>query len=209
MTIFIQALMSVFLLLGCATLNPAGASEETVGKDVERLTMSYVWYDGDQQEHRVWLNPTLVAEINPTSVGDDVLKSAFPDMRQVPSRYRGIRLWAFNQETQMEKVISRAQSSGSAQQYYQIMHDASSGSAPVRLALGNIIVHFNPEWSESAVQQWAAARKLQILRKLESGPNNYLIQSSPGLDALNLANSLHQSSGVVAAFPDWLIPRGR
>lgn len=207
MSIFFQALMSVSLLLGFAMPNHAATSEKKVIEG-EQLRTSYVWYDGKQQEHRVWVNPTLVAEINPTPAGDNALKSAFPDMRQVPSRYRGIRLWEFNPETQMDKIISRAQSSDSAGRYFQVMHDSPSGSAPIRLALGNIIVHFNPEWSESAVQQWAAARKLQILRKLESGPNNYLIQSGPGLDALNLANSLHQSSGVTAAFPDWLIPRG-
>jgi hypothetical protein len=208
MIILIQALLCLFVLLGCATLNPAVASEQTVGNGAEQLRTSYVWYDGKQKEHHVWLNPSLMAEINPTSAGDEVLKSASPDMREVPSRYRGIRLWAVNQETQMDKVISRAQSSDAAQRYYQVMHDVPYGSAPVRLALGNIIVHFNPEWSESAVQQWVAAHQLQVLRRLPSGPNNYVIQSGPGLEAINLANSLHELPGVTAAFPDWAIPRG-
>ena len=209
MILFIHALMSVFLLLGCATLNPARASEQTIGKGAGQLHASYAWYDEKQQEHRVWLNPTIVAEINSSLAVEDTLKSASPDMREVPSRYRGIRLWGVNQETQMDKVISRAQSRDAERRYYQVMHDVPSGSAPVRLALGNIIVHFNPEWSESSVQQWAAAQKLQILRRLPSGPNNYVIQSGPGLEAINLANSLHESPGVTAAFPDWVIPRVR
>jgi hypothetical protein len=208
MTIFIQALMSVFLLLGCATLNPAGASEQIIGKGVGQLHASYAWYDEKQQEHLVWMNPTLVAEINPNPASEEALRSASSDIREVPSRYRGIRLWAFDQESQVDKVVSRAQSSDVAQGYYQVMHDVPSGSAPIRLALGNIIVHFNPEWSESAVQQWAAARKLQVLRRLSSGPNNYVIKSGPGLEAINLANSLHELPGVTAAFPDWAIPRG-
>ncbi|MBX3325916.1 MAG: hypothetical protein U0223_11555 [Nitrospira sp.] len=209
MITLIQTLMSVFLLLGCAAFNPARASEQTGGKRAEQLQMSYAWYDEKQQEHRVWLNPALVAEINPTPGGDDVLKDASSDMHEVPSRYRGIRLWAINQETQMDKAVSRAQSSDSAHRYYQVMHDVPYGSAPVRLALGNIIVHLSSEWSESAVQQWAAARKLRILRRLPSGPNNYVIQSGPGLDAINLANSLHELPGVTAAFPNWAIPGGR
>lgn len=207
MIMFIQALMSTFLLLGCATLYPAGASEQVFGKRAEQLHTSHAWYDEKQQEHRVWLNPTIVAEINSTPTGEDVLGDASSDMHEVPSRYRGIRLWAVNQEIQMDKVIGRAQSSNSAPRYHQVMHDVPSGSAPVRLALGNIIVHFNPEWSESAVQQWAVTQKLQILRRLPSGPNNYLIQSGPGLEAINLANSLHELPGVTAAFPDWAIPR--
>ncbi len=207
MAIFINAFISVVLLLGCATLNPARASEQTVGKGVEQLHMSYKWYDEKQQEHRVWLNPSLVAEITPTPAGDDVPRNASSDMREVLSRYRGIRLWVLNQEAQMDKGVSRAQSSDSGQRYYQVLHDVPNGSAPVRLALGNIIVHFNPEWSEPAVQQWATTQKLQILRRLPSGPNNYVIQSGPGVEAINLANSLHALPGVTAAFPNWAIPR--
>lgn len=205
----IRTLISVFLLLDCAAFNPARASEQTVGKRTEQLQVSYVWYDEKQQERRVWLNPALVAEINTNPAGDEVLKSAASDMREVPSRYRGIRLWAVDQEAQMDKVMSRAQSSDSAQRYQQVMHDVPYASAPIRLALGNIIVHFNPDWSEPAIQQWAANHKLQILRRLPSGLNNYVIQSGPGLEAINLANSLHELSGVTAAFPNWAIPGGR
>ncbi|HMS82529.1 MAG TPA: hypothetical protein PKD12_02630 [Nitrospira sp.] len=208
MAISIHAFITAFLLLGCAAFNPARASEQTVGKRTEQLQVSYAWYDEKQQERRVWMNLTVVAEISPTLAGDAVPRSASSNMREVPSRYRGIRLWALNPETQMETVVSGAQSSDSGQRYYQVMHDVPYSGAPIRLAPGNIIVHFSPEWSEAAVQQWAASHKLEILRRLPSGPNNYVIQSGPGLEAISLANSLHRSPGVTAAFPNWAIPRG-
>jgi hypothetical protein len=53
------------------------------------------------------------------------------------------------------------------------------------------------------VDNWVRTRKLEVVKKLEIGPNIYVIKTGPGLDALNTANTLYLSGEVAAAFPDW------
>jgi hypothetical protein len=48
------------------------------------------------------------------------------------------------------------------------------------------------------------------VKKLEIGPNIYVIKTGPGLEALETANALYRSGEVKAAFPDWwqeVVPR--
>jgi hypothetical protein len=73
----------------------------------------------------------------------------------------------------------------------------------MRALPGNIIVYLDPAWDSEAVTAWAGQRQLKIVKKLEFGPNIYVIKTGPGLDALNIANALYKSGEVVAAFPDW------
>lgn len=73
----------------------------------------------------------------------------------------------------------------------------------MRALPGNVIVYLNPNWNSAAIYEWLAKRKLQTLKKLNIGKNVFVIQSAPGLDALNLANELQQSGEVVSASPDW------
>jgi hypothetical protein len=42
-----------------------------------------------------------------------------------------------------------------------------------------------------------------MMKKLEIGPNIYVIKTAPGLEALETANTLYRSGEVKAAFPDW------
>ena len=53
------------------------------------------------------------------------------------------------------------------------------------------------------MNNWAGKRKLEIVKKLEIGPNIYLIKTGPGLEALETANALYRSGEVKAALPDW------
>jgi hypothetical protein len=73
----------------------------------------------------------------------------------------------------------------------------------MRALPGNIIVYLNPAWDDAAVKAWASKQQLEIIKKLEIGPNIYLIKTAPGLESLNTANALYKSGEVVAAFPDW------
>ena len=87
--------------------------------------------------------------------------------------------------------------------YSPVLHDSSSASGRMRALPGNIIVYFNPLWDAATVNNWIAARKLEVVRKLEIGANVYVIKTAPGLDALDIANSLYLSGEVVSASPNW------
>jgi hypothetical protein len=84
-----------------------------------------------------------------------------------------------------------------------VLHDSPSQSGRKRALPGNVIVTLNPAWDEAAVKTWAGSRRLEIVQKLEIGPNVFVIKTGPGLEALETANALYRSDGVIAAFPDW------
>jgi hypothetical protein len=87
--------------------------------------------------------------------------------------------------------------------YSPVLHDGPTSTARMRALPGNIIVYLDPAWDGAAVNAWVSKHQLEIIKKLEIGPNIYLIKTGPGLEALNTANALYKSGEVVAAFPDW------
>ena len=45
------------------------------------------------------------------------------------------------------------------------------------------------------------SHKLEVVKKLEIGPNIYIIKTAPGLEALNTANALYLSGEVICRVP--------
>lgn len=68
---------------------------------------------------------------------------------------------------------------------------------------GNIVVMLKANWDSAAVNAWLARNNLQMLEKIGSGSNVYLIKSAPGLASLDLANALYKAGEVVSASPNW------
>ncbi|HEY5649161.1 MAG TPA: hypothetical protein VIU33_06650, partial [Nitrospiria bacterium] len=82
-------------------------------------------------------------------------------------------------------------------------HDGSTSGGRKRALPGNIIVYLDPAWDSPAVRQWVSERNLEIIQKLEIGPNIFVLKTGPGLEALELANTLYLTGEVVAAMPNW------
>jgi hypothetical protein len=190
----------------CATsamsvVTPQGLQKGSVSKATE-LSQSYTWYEGGTA-HQVWLNPGLVAEFNPSTKGAKAVKSVSPAATQLSSQSvrGGIRIWNLDNGAAVSaRSFSVAHPSGA---YSPVFHDDATDSGRMRALPGNVIVTLNPDWNAAAVNDWLAKRKLKSLKKLNNGKNVFLIQSAPGLDALNLANELQSSGEVVSASPDW------
>jgi hypothetical protein len=179
----------------------AAESNKAAGKSA-KLTQSYKWYDGNR-EHKVWLNPQLVAEFNPEPEGEKSVKSAYPSAKIMTAKHKqpGIRLWQLdNSSGTAPRNIKARHPHG---KYSAVLHDGPSSDSRMRALPGNIIVTFDPKWDEKAVNNWLKAHKLEALKKLDIGPNVYVIKTGPGLEALDVANALHQLGEVKAAFPDW------
>ncbi len=179
----------------------ATESEKTMNKSTS-LTRAYVWYDGDR-EQQVWLNPGVVAEFNPGPESASPMKSAYSDARIVPTKREqaAVRLWQL--DNTVEPAIRSLKASHPAGKYSAVLHDGPTNTGRMRALPGNIIVYLNPQWDETAVNNWLSARKLEIVKKLEIGLNIYVIKTDPGLEALEIANALYRSGEVTAAFPDW------
>ena len=194
----LAAWLSAALFLGVAC---AAEPEMVINKSIT-LTQSYVWYDGDR-EQRVWLNPQVVAEFNPGAVGESAMQRAHAGARVISTKHRqaAVRLWLLDNTA--ESAIRGLKTNHPQGSYSAVFHDGPVSTGRMRALPGNIIIHLDPKWTQAAANNWLSARKLEIVKKLEIGPNIYVIKTGPGLEALETANALHQSGEVKVASPDW------
>ena len=194
----------VFATLSFAmSLNAAGAAETKRAMNKSTLlTQAYTWYDGDR-EQQVWLNPQVVAEFNPSPQGESSIKSANAAARIMPTKHRQaiVRFWKLSGTA--DTAIRNLKSIYPHGKYSAVLHDGPSSTGRMRALPGNIIIYLDMQWDEAAVSNWLSAHRLEIVKKLEIGPNIYVIKTGPGMEALETANSLYLSGEVKAAFPDW------
>lgn len=194
-------LASLSLNVACAPVSKLSAS-----KTSNALTQAYVWYDGDR-EQKIWLNPQLVADFSKGAEKQNALQIANAAATPVQTKQAqpNVRMWklANISATASSDAIQSLQARQPAGKYSPVFHDGSGSSASMRALPGNIIVYLNPAWDSAAVAAWLQKRKLEIVKKLEVGPNIYVLKTGPGLEALETANNLYKSGEVKAAFPDW------
>ena len=197
------ALFLVALSLLFAGQSMAGVTKKSQSKSA-KLQQSYVWYDGEQ-ERQVWLNPDLMAEFGAGkgSAAKSSVKSVYADAVQVPKRFGSVNIWRLGAGTGSDAAIAKLSTAGQPGKYSPVLHDGPSSTGRMRALPGNIIVYLDPAWNNESVNAWAAGHQFEIVKKLEIGPNIYVIRTGPGLEALNIANTLYKSGEVVAAFPDW------
>lgn len=187
------------LFIGQAFAGPKNAPGKAI-----KLQQAYLWYDGEQ-ERQIWLNPELVAEFHggTGNATRSTVKSVYADAVQVPKRYGAVRLWRPGSGVSSEAAVRTLASKNQTGKYSPVLHDGPTASGRMRALPGNIIVYLNPAWDSEAVTAWVSQHQLEIVKKMEIGPNIYVIKTGPGLEALNVANALYKSGEVVAAFPDW------
>ncbi len=194
MTKFIRITFALPILLFAIMSIPTNAAS---------LSESYSWHDGERIQ-RVWLNPDLLTEFNPSESGASAVKNASPGAAPQSTKrpQAGVRLWRINNNASNATVraLRAAHPRGA---YSPVFHGSSSTSGRMRALPGNVIVFFNLQWDATTVKNWIEARKLKVVKKLEIGANVYVIKTAPGLDALDVANSLYQSGEVVSATPNW------
>lgn len=198
LAVLLSATLSFALSLNVAC---ATDSKMTMSKSIP-LTQAYAWYDGDR-EQQAWLNPRVVAEFNPGPQGESAMKGAHSGARVLPTKHKQavIRLWQLDNTA--ETAIRSLKASHPQGNYSAVLHDGPASTGRMRALPGNVIVYLDPQWGEAAVNNWLSTRKLEIVKKLEIGPNIYVIKTGPGLEALETANALYRSGEVKAAFPDW------
>ena len=203
-----KLVFGIAVLAAMLSCNAAAAPAKPIATKALPLSQSYTWYDGDR-ERQVWLNPQLVAEFNPGAQGERSIKSTYAAARAMPTKrgQGGVRLWKLNEAGKANETATTAirnlKSIHPQGKYSAILHDGPSDAGRMRALPGNIIVYLNPQWDEAAVKSWLNSHQLAIVKKLEIGPNIYVIKTGPGLEALTIANTLYRSGEVQAAFPDW------
>jgi hypothetical protein len=199
--------VSFLILLVCGCTSQASSIEKnpvktSTSKSSNQL-QSYVWYDG-QQKRTVWLNANLAADFQNDSVQTSQLKKTYPKA-SVILNYRSARIWQLPTQTHSgdtpptNEESPRPVPSG----YSPVFHDSANETSRIRALPGDIIVYLNPAWSNDKIMQWMNSRSLEIIKKIDIRASAYIVKTEPGMQALQIANTLFESGDVVAAFPDW------
>ncbi len=201
MTHFTRTAYSVLFLLSAMSSFPVNAALHPGVRPAQSATLSqsYSWYDG-VTTRQVWLNPELVADFKPSSRSARAVRTLSSSALQLKTR-TGARIWQLKGgDATAARSLAEAYPSG---RFSPVFHENADGSGRLRALPGNVIVCLNPAWDVATVGSWIKTHQLEVVRKLEIGANTFLIKTSAGLDALNVANKLYQSGEVVSASPDW------
>lgn len=165
------------------------------------LDSSYVWYDGDMPR-RAWLDPDLMATFDePDPSAEQAIRSISPQAEALTARQGGIRIWRI--PARSESTARSLHALNPDTRTSPVLRDGPGKSAAMRALPGGVIVHLDPNWPETEVRDWLLGHDLQQFRKLAFGRNTFLVETGPGLDALQLANQLRLLDGVIAASPNW------
>lgn len=174
---------AVAALTFCALFVPAASAAEA----------GHYYYDGGQRR-ALLLDETLLAEFGKTP---NAVKTALPGTRAAKIK-GGVTIYhvsAVAAKTVLDVAPQAAVS--------PVFREGGSPAGRLMALPGGVLVNFKADWSAEQVNAWAAAKELMVGKKLDIGQNWYVIKSSPGQAALDLANTIQQSGEVVSATPNW------
>lgn len=148
---------------------------------------SLYYYNGVSQQ-RITPEPTQIAEFAPYGA-TSAARSASPT-----------KAWKF--------VTLRAAGPGTADaaggaKTSPVFREGDSPAGRLMALPGGVIVQFKPDWTDTQVSAWLASKALTAKQRLAIRGNWYVIHSSAGQAALDLANAMHESGEVVSASPNW------
>lgn len=84
-----------------------------------------------------------------------------------------------------------------------VYREGTSPAGRLMALPGDVMIRFKPDWSDGQVRDWASAKGLTLVRKLNITGQWYLVASPAGIASLELANTLHQSGELLSATPNW------
>jgi hypothetical protein len=214
-----RALLAILALAACTsrTESTAGGEDSGVGRSVPpapgapqdkpsepaaALTASIGYYDGDEKR-TAWISPDLVAEFAPSDAGRAAVLAADADAAEVEIAQKDVRIWRVR-APQGTPELARSAGAGSVR-LSPVLHDAPVAGRPLRALPGGVIATFPSEWDRPRIDAWVAARELKVESQVIQGANVYLVATPPGLAAIRVANSLHESGEIVSATPNFWV----
>lgn len=201
-------MLRVFLTVLATTLslnaNAMGSKEPDVGKPAKDNAASkpladngarYTWRDGDKLREAV-MAPQLIAEFNAVGQGATV-KAAVPDAKEA-GRSGGVRLWQIDGDV---KKAAQDLSTRTGGKYSPVFQEGGAGR---KMALpGGVIATFADDTSAAEAKAWAQKNGVKLGSKLNIGSNSYLVETDPGVAALDTAARLQAAGGVKSVTPNW------
>ena len=161
---------------------------------------THYWYDGNRKRTIIQDNNIVAELIRPGA--SSTMKSNMASATAVGKQTSAVvKLWDVSAAGDSKQSLS-ALSTSMKGSLSPVFTNGKSGGGQRRALPGGILVTFKADWDESKVKQWVGEKGMTIKQKMNFG-NIYLLDSAPGLDSLNLANSIYESGEVEGASPNW------
>lgn len=154
------------------------------------------YYDGKQQR-QILMDDALVAEFGGKAAATGVSGKSAVAGAQVEKSGGGATIY------RMPAISAKAAVTSTNTAFSPVYHKGGTPGGPLMALPGGVVVNFNAGWTAQQVNNWAAAKGLQVDRKLEIGANWYILKTAVGQVALDTANSIYLSGEVVEATPVW------
>lgn len=149
---------------------------------------SLYYYNGENQQ-RITPEPAQVAEFAPYGA-TSAARSASPT-----------KAWKF--VTLRAAGVGAAETGAGATKTSPVFREGDSPAGRLMALPGGVIVQFKPDWTDGQVNAWLTSKALTAKQRLAIRGNWYVLHSSAGQAALDLANAIHESGEVVSASPNW------
>ena len=154
----------------------------------------YIYYDGNEPR-TIYLLTEYGAMVN---TGNTNLRSALKDI--VPVHSKG--------SLSIYKITSQGLKSAlrNSQEDKNILQVFSENKSLDRYIIpsGNIVVQFELGFQKDEVYKWATDNGYKILNNIFG--NFYLIESPPGVTAIQIANKIRNMEHILSATPDLIKP---
>ena len=214
---------------------PAAAEDGADAAQVSGQGTPYYYYL-DGRRHRLWLRTDMVASLPqvPAALSDSEYRrrtNAAQALRAASGRFEGVaeqdsgssvvRLFAveenlgrdlepmFKTGAQSYAASAARRAAGNDYHYSEVFSSHPQGR-DYRALPGGVFVKFAPEWDAARVSGWLSSQGIADFRAEKVlRANVYLIQTPPGIEALAVANRLHETGEVVYAEPNWWQPASR
>ena len=161
----------------------------------------YYWYDSGVKKP-LYMDNELVAEFGAGSLGESAVERAEPGASRIRAGGGASVFRVGSAGAVMQKSASLKPGAAVS----PVFREGGNPGGRMMSLPGNVIVFFKTDWTEQDVKGWAAAKKLEIVSKLDVGGNAYVLKTGPGLESLNTANMIQESGEVEAATPNWWKP---
>ncbi|HNH08621.1 MAG TPA: hypothetical protein PK683_08970 [Leptospiraceae bacterium] len=182
-------------LLSCLSMN----AEDKTPPKIDVSSGTVIWYDGADKKTS-YIMKDYVAEFEGSS--GSKIKAVDKNASTLKQSVGKLKIHKVTDES-IKNSLSRAEvpkSLKDAGDFVPVFSDSNSEHG-----IGvphNVIVGFESSVTESDAEKFAKEYKTRIKQKLGFG-NLYVLESDPGLAAIELANYLRTQKSVVTASPDW------
>jgi hypothetical protein len=190
--------------LGSGVSPGAEARSEGQGKGTTPVLSETVEYWDGATRRRLWLSDDTIAEFAPSDAGGEAIHLADPLAQELEQPQKGVRLWKLSKGLRPDAVASVA--SASPRRMSPLLHEGPSPKLPMRALPGGVIVRFPAGWDRARIDSWLATRKMHVQGDaIVAEANMFLVATPPGLEALRVADALHDCGELVDVTPNfWL-----